>query len=263
MMARRGTSSCAWRIPPPADMAAPRASGPLAGRTALVTGASKGIGAAIARHLSDAGVRVALVARRAAALDALARTLDHEPIALAMDLQDPEAGERARAALAARGLDSLDIIVNNAGAFFISPADETGVPAFRSMLDLNLTAPFQFARAFLPAMRARGAGHLLSIGSIADRTAFAGTAAYAASKYGLRALHEVLRAELRGSGVRTTLVSPGPVDTGLWDTVDPAHRVGHTPRASMLSPAAVADAVLYALSAHADVNVDELRLSHS
>ena len=112
-------------------------------------------------------------------------------------------------------------------------------------------------------MRERGTGHVLSIGSIADRSAFAGNAAYAASKYGLRALHEVLRAELRGTGVRATLVSPGPVDTELWDPIDPDRQPGFTPRASMLAPLDVADAVLYALSAPADVNVDELRLSHS
>jgi NADP-dependent 3-hydroxy acid dehydrogenase YdfG len=88
-------------------------------------------------------------------------------------------------------------------------------------------------------------------------------AAYAASKFGLRGLHEVLRAELRGSGVRASLVSPGPVDTPLWDPVDPDRRPGFTPRALMLSPEAVADAVIYVLSQPAEVNVDELRLSRN
>ena len=262
-MPRRGTNSCAWRTLSRADVTAASHLSPLAGRTAVVTGASRGIGAAIARRLAESGVRVALVARGAAALDVLAATIAGSPLTLPLDLQRPDAGDRVVAALAAEGIASPDIVVNNAGAFFVAPAHETDVAAFRATLDLNLTAPFLFARAFLPAMRTRGTGHLLSIGSIADRSAFPGNAAYAASKYGLRALHEVLRAESRGTGVRTTLVSPGPVDTELWDAVDPVHRVGHTPRSSMLAPDAVADAVLYALSAPPEVNVDELRLSHS
>ena len=246
-----------------ADVGAPRAPHPLAGRTALVTGASRGIGAAIARRLASASARVVLVARGAEALDALVASLPGEAIALPTDVRQADAGDRVAAALVERGIPAPDIVLNNAGAFFIAQAHETAVEDFRAMLDLNLTAPFLFARAFLPGMRERGTGHVLSIGSIADRSAFAGNAAYAASKYGLRALHEVLRAELRGTGVRATLVSPGPVDTELWDPIDPDRQPGFTPRASMLSPLDVADAVLYALSAPADVNVDELRLSHS
>jgi NADP-dependent 3-hydroxy acid dehydrogenase YdfG len=128
---------------------------------------------------------------------------------------------------------------------------------------LNLGAPFGFIRAFLPEMQRRGAGHVVTIGSIADRTVFPGNAAYAASKHGLRALHEVLRAELRGSGVRTSLVSPAAVDTGLWDAVDPDRHPEFTPRARMLDADAVADAVGYVVTAPAQVNVDELRLSRA
>ena len=103
----------------------------------------------------------------------------------------------------------------------------------------------------------------MTLGSVADRNIFPGNAAYSASKYGLRALHEVLRAELRGRGVRTTLVSPGPVDTELWDPIDPDNRAGFTPRAQMLTSADVADAVRWVVLAPSAVNVDELRLSHS
>jgi NADP-dependent 3-hydroxy acid dehydrogenase YdfG len=112
-------------------------------------------------------------------------------------------------------------------------------------------------------MRDRGAGHIVTVGSIADRVAYPGNAAYASSKFALRALHEVLRLELRGTGVRASLVSPGPVDTPLWDAIEPAHRVGHTPRTEMLPADAVADAVRYVVVAPAEVNVDELRLSRS
>ena len=103
----------------------------------------------------------------------------------------------------------------------------------------------------------------MTLGSIADRATFPENGAYAASKYGLRALHEVMRQELRGSGVRAVLVSPGPVDTPLWDPHNPDQRSGFTPRAAMLSAADVADAIWFAMSRPASVNIDELRLSRS
>jgi NADP-dependent 3-hydroxy acid dehydrogenase YdfG len=141
--------------------------------------------------------------------------------------------------------------------------EQTEPAAFRAALDVNLMAPFLVVRAFLSRMRERGHGHVVTIGSIADRSVFPENGAYAASKFGLRALHEVLRAEMRGSGVRATLISPSAVDTALWDAIDPDTRPGFTPRRDMLSPAAVADAVRYAVSRPATVNIDELRLSRS
>ena len=196
-------------------------------------------------------------------MGALAAELGGGAVAVPCDLREANAVDVARRALDGLGLEAPDILVNNAGAFFVTPAHETSVDAFRETLELNLTAPFAVMRAFLPAMRARGSGHLVTIGSIADRVAFPGNAAYAASKFGLRAMHEVLRAELKGTGIRVSLVSPGPVDTPLWDTVDPTARAGHTPRDSMLPTDGVADAVRYVVTAPAEVNVDELRLSRS
>jgi NAD(P)-dependent dehydrogenase (short-subunit alcohol dehydrogenase family) len=141
-----------------------------------------------------------------------------------------------------------DVVVNNAGLFALRRLEETPPLDFARTIETNLVAPFLLLRAFLPAMRARGSGHVVTVGSIADRLAFPENGAYAASKFGARAMHEVVRAELRGTGVRATLVSPGPVDTGLWDPVDPDTRPGFTPRASMLAASDVADAILYALT---------------
>jgi NADP-dependent 3-hydroxy acid dehydrogenase YdfG len=156
-----------------------------------------------------------------------------------------------------------DVVVNNAGAFTLAPVEKTEVLDFKMALDVNLVGPFVLVRAFISAMRTRGSGHIVTIGSIADRAIFPENAAYAASKFGLRAFHEVLRAELRGTGVRTSLVSPGPVDTALWDEIDPDTRPGFTARADMLRSQDVAHAVRYVVSAPATVNVDELRLSRA
>ena len=240
-----------------------RTSLPLQGRTALVTGASRGIGAAVARRLAASGARVALLARSKDTLRSLAEELGGGAIGLACDVRDT--------VTLARALDQLpdllggapNIVVNNAGAFFIAPALETTVEAFAETLAVNLTAPFAVVRALLPAMTKAGGGHVVTIGSIADRSTYPGNAAYAASKYGLRALHEVLRAELRASGVRVSLVSPGPVDTDLWNVVDPDQQPGFTSRAAMLTPDAVAEAVHWVVTASPELNVDELRLSRS
>jgi NADP-dependent 3-hydroxy acid dehydrogenase YdfG len=238
--------------------------GRLDGRWAVVTGASRGIGAEVARRLVADGARVALVARSRDALESLARDLGGgDAIPVPSDLGDPGALERASRRILELAGGAPDIVVNNAGAFSIAPAHEASVDVFRQTLETNLTAPFALVRAVLPGMLARGSGHLVTLGSIADRAVFPGNAAYAASKHGLRALHEVLRAELRGSGVRASLVSPGPVDTELWDPIDPDRQPGFTPRARMLTPADVADAVRWVLLAPVTVNVDELRLSRS
>jgi len=236
-------------------------AGPLAGRWVLVTGASRGIGAEVARRLAIDGARLALVARSREPLDALAREL--AAVAIPCDVADDVAVADAVSRIAQLTDGSPDVIVNNAGSFTIQPVHETSVERFRETLEVNVVAPFSFARAFLSAMQARGHGHIVTIGSIADRAVFPGNAAYAASKHGLRALHEVLRAELRGSGVRASLVSPGPVDTDLWDPIDPDNQPGFTPRAQMLTAGDVADAVRWVVLAPESVNVDELRLSRS
>jgi NADP-dependent 3-hydroxy acid dehydrogenase YdfG len=235
----------------------------LVGRTALVSGASRGIGLAVARAFVGSGARVVMLARGSQALDAAAAKLGARATPMICDVGDPSAVERTAAAVCDHFGAPPDVVVNNAGLFSLASVADTSPEDFARALDVNLVAPFILIRAFLSGMRARGSGHLISIGSVADRNTFPENGAYAASKYGLRALHEVLRAELRGSGIRSSLVSPGPVDTSIWDAIDPDSKPAFTPRARMLQADAVASAVLFAASAPAELNVDELRLSRS
>lgn len=237
---------------------------PPAARSALITGASRGIGAAIARALSASGVRVILVARTAHVIEEMARELGGGALSLPCDLTN----SAAVAELAARVENELggapDILVNNAGVFDLAPLGGMSEALFVSTIQTNLIAPFILIRTFAAGMQARGSGHIVTIGSIADRSVMPGNGAYSPAKYGLRALHEVLRLELRGTGVRATLVSPGPVDTHVWDDMLAQDHEGVLPsRDVMLSPQAVADAVVYTVSQPASVNIDELRLSHT
>lgn len=236
----------------------------MAGRSALVTGASRGIGAAIASALAGEGARVALVARSEDALQALAKQLGHGAFAVRCDVTD-EVSVAQMAEIVKSTLGSApDIVVNNAGVFRVAPIESMPAGLFTSVLDTNLTGPFLLMTAFVKQMRARGSGHFVTIGSIADRHIFPENGAYAPAKYALRALHEVLREELRGSGVRATLVSPGSVDTSMWDGISFGgdERVVPTHDAR-LAAEDVAAAVLYAVTQSANVNVDELRLSHA
>jgi NADP-dependent 3-hydroxy acid dehydrogenase YdfG len=230
---------------------------------AVVSGASRGIGLAVARALVSEGFRVAMLARSETDLLARATELGAKAIALRCDVSDSDAIARVAERVTAEFGGAPDVVVNNAGAFKLVPVEKTEIADFQTALDVNLVAPFALVRAFIGAMRQRGSGHIVTIGSIADRAIFPENAAYAASKFGLRAFHEVLRAELRGTGVRASLVSPGQVDTALWDEIDPDSRPGFTPRAQMLRAEDVANAVRYVVSAPASVNVDELRLSRS
>ncbi len=228
----------------------------LAGRLALVTGASRGIGAAAAHALTGAGARVIRVSRSLQARQ-------HETsLDLPCDLSDPAAVEQlARRILDQEGVPA--IVVSNAGGFLLQSLERTTPAEFDQQIALNLRGAFLVARAFLPAMRDAGGGAFISVGSVADHTGLPENAAYAASKYGLRGLHETLAAEYRGTGVRLTLVSPGATDTPIWDPFHPERRPGFPSREAMLRPEDVAEAILFAATRPDHVHVDWIRLQPS
>lgn len=226
---------------------------PLAGTVALVTGASRGIGLVVADELRAAGAHVVR----------LARSLDdgtgERETTLRCDVASPADVERALGRLRAE-LGTPGIVVNNAGVFFIKRLAETSPADFSQAIATNLTGPFLVARALVPEMVRRGTGHLVTIGSVSDHVAFTGSSAYASSKYGIRGLHEVIAVETAGSGVRTTLVSPGPVDTEMWDPIDPDASAGFTKRRDMMRAEDVAEAVLWVVTRDPRTDVTEIRM---
>ncbi len=225
----------------------------LTGKIALVTGASRGIGLAVADELRAAGAHVVRLARSLTDGSADRQT------DIRCDVSRSDQVDRAVGTVVAE-LGVPHILVSNAGNFFVKSLGDTTPADFTDTLAVNLAAPFLVARALSPRFVERDSGHLVTIGSISDYRVFTGSSAYGASKWGLRGLHEVIRAETAGTGVRTTLVSPGPVDTPIWDPIDPDTKPGFTKRAQMLVPEDVADAVLWAVTRREEVDVTEVRL---
>ena len=217
---------------------------------ALVTGASAGIGLALAAGLVEDGYRVALLGRAAGRLEAAARETGAE-LALVCDLRDPTAVDTAIARIE-KGFGRLDVLVNNAGQGRFLSLAETSEADWEAMIGTNLTGAWRITRRCLPLLLA-SRGALVNIISVAGRQGFASNSAYCASKFGLRGLAEALREELRGQGLRVINIYPGATDTPFWDTVS-----GTWDRSRMLRPEDVARAARDALRMPAGALVEDL-----
>jgi NAD(P)-dependent dehydrogenase (short-subunit alcohol dehydrogenase family) len=183
---------------------------------ALVTGASKGIGAACARALSEAGHRVALVARDEAALQEVAGSLKGESLVVPADLLDAAAVDDVFARVEGEW-GPVEILVVNAGASMSAPWVRTTDEDWQRMLDLNLTAPFRCLRRALPSMTEAGFGRVVVVASVAGKIGSPRIAAYTASKHGVIGLVRTAAAEVARSGVTVNAVCPGYVDTPMTD----------------------------------------------
>lgn len=236
---------------------------PLDGQRALVTGASRGIGEATARALAEAGALVALAARSADALTSIIADLGDGHLACVADLSTPAGAMAVVAAVNEWAGGAPDILVNNAGVFTPKPIPDQDPDDFADVLRVNLASPFRLVHAFFPTMVRRASGHIVTVGSVSDRRARAANAAYAASKFGLRGLHESLRSEAQGTGVRASLVSPSGVDTPIWQPLEARLGRDYPARTEMLAAEDVASAIVFVVTRPARVNIEELRLSRS
>ncbi len=228
----------------------------LEGKIVLVTGASRGIGLAIARALGNAGARLILVSRHARALRGAASTLSGTELTFPADVTRGRDVAELFAAVRKR-FAGLDVLVNNAGVFTYKPFHRTTEADWRQNIETNLSSLFLMTRAALPLL-ARRRGHLVNILSISSREAYANCSAYTASKFGALGLTRVLREELRPLGVRVTAVLPGSTNTRLKDEFDFPVR-----GSDLVQPEDVAAAVLGAVMQPARTAVEEIVLMPS
>ncbi len=222
----------------------------LAGRTALITGASGGIGAAIATALHARGAAVAISGTRTAPLEALAATLGERVAVCPADLADPAAPDALLAAAEA-ALGPLHILVNNAGLTRDMLALRMRDEDWDAVLNVDLAAPFRLARASLRGMLRRRAGRIISIASIVGSTGNAGQANYAAAKAGLVGMSKSLAAECASRGITVNVVAPGFVATAMTDAIPEANKarlLDAIPLGRMGQPADIAAAVVYLAS---------------
>jgi NAD(P)-dependent dehydrogenase (short-subunit alcohol dehydrogenase family) len=224
--------------------------------TALVTGATHGIGRATALALGRAGYRVGVCARTAAAVDALVAELEGEGITAAgapADVGDPEQVWRAVGAVSGR-LGEIGVLVNNAGVLIARPFEELTLEDWDTTMATNLRSLYLVTRAVLPGMRKQGRGTIVNVASLAGRNGFVGGTAYTASKHAVLGFGRSLMLELRKDGIRVITVCPGSVDTAMLRD----QPLLPTKPERILRPEDVADTILHAVELPGRAMVSEL-----
>jgi NADP-dependent 3-hydroxy acid dehydrogenase YdfG len=238
----------------------------LSGKTIAITGASSGIGEATALACAEAGASVALAARRADRIEALAAKINSShptggrALAIPTDVGEEEQArtfvERAHAELG-----RLDGLVNNAGVMLLGPIDGAPTEEWRRMVHVNLFGVLYCTHAALPLMRAQGSGDIVNVSSVAGRVARAGSAVYNLTKWGVNAFSEALRQECVGAGIRVTIVEPGAVATELPSHNRPPVLEQMLRRFEGVVPLQandIANTILFALGQPSHVSVNEL-----
>ena len=233
-----------------------RSTGRLPGQLALITGATRGIGLAIAHALAAEGCNLILTARRESALARISRELASakiEILAHPCDVRDPHAVD-ALFRSARRRFKRLDILINNAGIAHPNlPVEKLPFPIWKDVLETNLDGLFLVTQAALAIMK-RG-GTIVNNLSVAATRVFVGSAAYNASKHGALGLTNTLREELRPRGIRVIALLPGATDTDIWNTLWP-----QAPRRKMMSPQTIAEAVVQAIVLPPNATVESLEI---
>ncbi len=228
-------------------------------RSALITGASSGIGKATALAFAKAGINLALVSRSGEKLEAVAnaaRQAGVEAKVYPLDLADIDVVQAKIQAIAA-DFGAINILINNAGMGYTGTLSETPLCDWLAVMNLNLTSVFQCILGILPMMRDRHSGTIINIASIAAKQAFPQWGAYSVSKAGLIALSKTLAVEERANGIRVTAICPGAVNSELWDSQTVKQNFD---RSAMLTPEIVAQSILHTALLPEQAVIEELTL---
>lgn len=232
------------------------------GKVIVITGASSGLGEATARHLAREGAMVVLGARRVERIDALAAELNgagYQALSVATDVTN-SAQVQALVDAAIAKFGRVDVMINNAGVMPHSPLERRKIADWDRMIDVNIKGVLYGIAAALPSMQERKSGHIINVSSVAGHKVRSGSAVYAATKHAVRALSEGLRLEVKPYNIRTTVVSPGAIDTELPDSITEAD-IADTVKAfyAIAIPAdSFARAIAYAISQPDDVDINEI-----
>ena len=232
------------------------------GKVVVITGASSGLGESTARHLAELGATVVLGARRVDRIDALARelTANGQPaLAVQTDVTDRVQVQRLVDAAIAR-FGRIDVMINNAGLMPHSPLERLKIDDWDRMIDVNLKGVLYGIAAALPPMQAQKSGHIINVSSVAGHKVRPGGAVYSATKHAVRALSEGLRQEVKPYNIRTTVISPGAVDTELPNSItEPDVAANMRKIYEVAVPAdAFARAVAYAMGQPDDIDINEI-----
>lgn len=223
-----------------------------------ITGASSGIGEAIARRAAAAGARLVLGARRTARLEKLAQELGPNVLTTSLDVTRREQFD-AFVKSAVDRFGRLDVLINNAGVMPISPLAAGKVEEWEQMVDVNIKGVLYGIAAALPQFLLQDSGHLINVSSVAGHLVFPGASVYCGTKFAVRAITEGFRQEA-GPNIRSTILSPGSVRTELANTISHAETAGQVQNFLdiAIDPDAMARAVAFAIEQPADVDVNEL-----
>ena len=233
------------------------------GKVVVITGASSGLGEAAARHLSSLGATVVLGARRADRLEALAEELTGrraKALAVSTDVTKFDQVKRL-ADVAVQTFGRVDVMINNAGLMPQSPLDRLKVDDWNRTIDVNIKGVLYGIGAVLPYMQKQRSGHIINVSSVAGHKVRAGGAVYAAAKHAVRVISEGLREEVKPYDIRTTVISPGAVDTELTDSITEPDVSENTKKfyAQVAVPAdSFARAVAFAISQPVEIDINEI-----
>ena len=237
---------------------------PSAHRVALITGASSGIGAAVAHELGARGYHLALAARRKDRLDEVGqdvRTHGGGAVSLVCDMADPDQITTC-VARTMQEFGRIDVLVNNAGVMHNGRICGADVNEWRAMIDVNLMGVMLLSHAVLPHMQAAGGGHIINVSSVAGRTIAVGNGIYNVTKWGVNVFSEALRKEVYRDRIKVTVICPGVVATELLDNIgDATARAEFQAFAATLEPLTaedVARTIAFALEAPAHMSVNEI-----